>query len=55
MSVCVSVAAQESGGDQLPAEAAAAPGVTGSQPVTAAVPGLLTSAGRRVERRVEED
>lgn len=37
-----SVSAQESGGDQLPAAAAAAPGLTEPQSSTAAVPGLLT-------------
>lgn len=48
MCVCLSVPAEESRGDQLPAAAAAAPGCTGPQPVTAAVPGLLMPAGRCV-------
>lgn len=44
--VCVSVSAQEPGGDQLLAAAAAAPGCTEPQPVTPAVPGLLTPAAQ---------
>lgn len=41
--LCPSVSAQKSRGDQLPAAAAAAPGLTEPQPSTAAVPGLLTT------------
>lgn len=44
--MCPSVIAPESRGDKLPAAAAAAPGHTGPQPITAAVPGLLTPAGQ---------
>lgn len=46
MFLCISVTAQEPRGDQLLAATAAAPGCTESQPITAAVPGLLTEAGQ---------
>lgn len=53
--MCPSVVAQESGGDKLPAAAAAAPGHAGPQPITAAVPGLLMPADQRVcERDIKE-
>lgn len=44
--MCPSVIAPESRGDKLPAAAAAAPGHAGPQPITTAVPGLLTPAGQ---------
>lgn len=40
--VCPPVVTQKSGGDQLSPAAAAVSGYTDSQPVTTAVPGLLT-------------
>lgn len=42
---CLPVTSQEPGGDKLPAAAAAAPSYTEPQPITAAVPGLLTLGG----------